>query len=96
MPKAKSKTDWERVKREDKGDAPIPYSPGDGPYNPNDPAAVNRYWDSAAVRSRGRRGPQKTPTKERITIRLSSRSWIIFAVRARAGNRGSIRALKTW
>ncbi|MGH8165474.1 MAG: BrnA antitoxin family protein [Rhodanobacteraceae bacterium] len=68
MRKAKSQTDWTRVKREAKTDAPIPHSPEENPYDPNNPAAVNRYWDSATVRPRG---PQKSPTKERITIRLS-------------------------
>jgi uncharacterized protein (DUF4415 family) len=59
------------VKREAKTDAPIAHSPEDGPYDPNDTVAVDRYWDTAIVRRRGQCGQQKSPTKERITIRLS-------------------------
>ncbi|MBT9333178.1 BrnA antitoxin family protein [Paracidobacterium acidisoli] len=71
-PKIKSQTDWERVKRESGADAPIAWEPEDGPYDPNDEAAVEAYWKAATiVRRPGQRGPQKAPTKERITIRLS-------------------------
>lgn len=74
--KTKSRTDWERVRREAKKDEPIPHSPEDGPYNPNVGAEVDTYWDKATITHKGKvlrrgRGPQKSPTKERITIRLS-------------------------
>jgi hypothetical protein len=42
-------TDWERVKREYDSDAPIPYDPEDGPYDPNDDAAVEAYWSKATI-----------------------------------------------
>jgi len=45
----KSRTDWERVKREYNSDAPIPYDPEDGPYDPNDDAAVDAYFDKATI-----------------------------------------------
>ena len=71
-PKAKSRTDWDRVKRESDANAPIPYDPEDGPYDPNNDAAVEAHWKAGTiVRRPGQRGPQKAPTKERITIRLS-------------------------
>ena len=57
------------------------------PYDPRDAAAVEAFWKDAAVvreggpkavreawaerRRRGQRGPQKAPTKEQITLRLS-------------------------
>jgi hypothetical protein len=44
-----SKTDWERVKREHDTDAPIPFDPEDGPYDPNDDAAVDAYFDKATI-----------------------------------------------
>lgn len=70
--KVRSLTDWSRVKREYDADAPIPYSPDDGPYDPNSDTAVEDYWKTASVsRGPGQRGPQKAPTKQRITIRLS-------------------------
>lgn len=70
MPKrANSRTDWTRVRRETQTDARIPYDPEDGPYDPNDEGASERWLGGAIVR-RGR-GPQKSPTKEMISIRLS-------------------------
>ena len=67
----KSQTDWEYVKRMADSDARIPYDPEDGPYDPNDEAATEAYLSAAIVRRPGQRGPQKTPTKEMISIRLS-------------------------
>lgn len=67
--KKQSKTDWTRVKREAQRNASIPYSPEDGPYDPNDPAAVRAYWDSAKITRH--RGPQKAPTKVAVTVRYS-------------------------
>ncbi len=43
------RTDWERVRREIAADAPIPYDPEDGPYDPNDDDAVQTYWDEGDV-----------------------------------------------
>ena len=48
----KSRTDWERVKREFDSDAPIPYAPNapdDGPYDPNDDAAVDAFFGKATI-----------------------------------------------
>jgi hypothetical protein len=45
----KSRTDWDRVKREYDSDAPIPYDPEDGPYDPNDDAAVDAYFNKATI-----------------------------------------------
>lgn len=71
MPQQKSRTDWERVQREAADDAPVPYDPEDGPYDPNNDEAVDQYWNKATIRYRGQRGPQKSLTKEMISIRLS-------------------------
>ena len=58
------------------GDA-IHYEPQDGPYDPND-AEDTRAWLAQAdlIRKgkdirRGKRGPQKAPTKKLISLRLS-------------------------
>jgi uncharacterized protein (DUF4415 family) len=64
-----SKTDWERVKREANGDAPVEYDPETDPYNPNDPTAVEAFWAKATVR---KRGPQKAPLKVPTTIRFDA------------------------
>jgi uncharacterized protein (DUF4415 family) len=65
-----SKTDWERVKREYDKNTPIPCDSEDDPYDPNDTAAVDAYWDRAVIVRPGR-GPQKAPTKRLISLRLS-------------------------
>jgi len=67
MPKTSAKqkvTDWERVKRDAAQDVPIAHTATDGPYDPNDAAAVSAYWQHAKVRrSRGRPAvPVKRPT----------------------------------
>jgi uncharacterized protein (DUF4415 family) len=66
-----SKTDWERVQRAYDSDEPIPYDPEDGPYDPNDEAAVKAFWDTAIITYPNKRGPQKAPTKRLVSLRLS-------------------------
>lgn len=66
-----SQTDWERVKAYREGDH-IPYEPEDGPYDPNDEAATEKWLSEAIViRGPGQRGPQKSPTKQLVSLRLS-------------------------
>ena len=76
MNKMPSETNWERVQAFQEGDA-IAYEPEDGPYDPNDAEAA-RAWLAQAdlirhgkVARRGMRGPQKAPTKVRVSLRLS-------------------------
>src|SRR6202047_4333292 len=43
------------------------------PYNAHSAQDVNRFWENATVmpaRLRGQRGPQRTPTKQMVSIRL--------------------------
>jgi uncharacterized protein (DUF4415 family) len=76
MKKTQSKTDWDRVLAYKEGD-PIAYEPGDGPYDPNDSEATRVWFEKAdlirhgKVVRRGKRGPQKTPTKKLVSLRLS-------------------------
>ena len=77
MTKTKSETDWDRVMAFKEGDA-IPYEPEDGPYDPNDADAA-RAWLAHAdlirngkVVRKGKRGPQKAPTKKLVSMRLSA------------------------
>ena len=71
-----SETDWDRVLAFRDGDA-IPYEPEDGPYDPNDPEATRAWLEKAdlirrsKVVRRGKRGPQKAPTKKLVSLRLS-------------------------
>jgi uncharacterized protein (DUF4415 family) len=76
MNKTQSKTDWERVLAHGESDA-IPYEPEDGPYDPNDEKAAQAFFAQAdlirhgKVVRRGKRGPQKAPTKKLVSLRLS-------------------------
>jgi uncharacterized protein (DUF4415 family) len=71
-----SETDWSRVLACKEEDA-IPYEPEDGPYNPNDAkAAATWLANSDGIREgkvvrRGKRGPQKAPTKKLVSLRLA-------------------------
>jgi uncharacterized protein (DUF4415 family) len=76
MKKTRSESDWDRVEQLKETDR-IPYAPEDGPYDPND-AEATRAWLAQAdlvrhgrVVRRGKRGPQKTPTKKLVSLRLS-------------------------
>jgi uncharacterized protein (DUF4415 family) len=77
MKKTQSKTDWDRVLALKEGQR-IPYEPGDGPYDPNDAKATRTFFAQAdlirhgRVVRRGKRGPQKAPTKKLVSLRLSA------------------------
>jgi uncharacterized protein (DUF4415 family) len=74
MPKTVNKptgTDWARVKREAATDAPIPYAATDGPYDPNDAAAVAAYWQSATVK-RGRGRPTVDVKRPTLNMRVDA------------------------
>jgi uncharacterized protein (DUF4415 family) len=74
--RTESKTDWDRVLAYKEGD-PIPYEPEDGPYDPNDAQAARDFFArtdlvrKGKVIRRGKRGPQKAPTKKLVSLRLS-------------------------
>lgn len=76
MKKTQSKTNWNRVLAHKEGDR-IPYEPDDGPYDPNDAEAARAWLERAdlirkgKVVRRGKRGPQKAPTKKLVSLRLS-------------------------
>lgn len=76
MNKTQSETDWERVLAHKDSDA-IPYEREDGPYDPNDEKATQAFFAQAdlirhgKVVRRGKRGPQKAPTKRLVSLRLS-------------------------
>jgi uncharacterized protein (DUF4415 family) len=76
MKKTQSETDWSRVLAFKESDR-IPYEPEDGPYDPNDAEATRAFFERAdliragKVVRRGKRGPQKAPTKKLVSLRLS-------------------------
>jgi uncharacterized protein (DUF4415 family) len=76
MNKTKSETDWDRVLACKEGDH-IPFDIEVGPYDPNDAEAARAWLVQAdlvrhgRVARRGKRGPQKAPTKKLVSLRLS-------------------------
>jgi uncharacterized protein (DUF4415 family) len=74
MPKTHTKpaaTDWKRVKREAAQDAPIAHSAADGPYDPNDAAAVAAYWQQANIK-RGRGRPAVAVKRPTLNMRVDA------------------------
>jgi hypothetical protein len=64
LPVPGSRTDWDRVRHTIATDAHIPYDPEDGPYDPNDDAAVEAYWSESIIRrANGTIVQQQTPSK---------------------------------
>jgi hypothetical protein len=57
MPASRT-SDWERIKREAAADVPITQDP-ESPYDPNDAAAVDAFWDRAFIRRQDRGGSQR-------------------------------------
>jgi uncharacterized protein (DUF4415 family) len=76
MNKTQTETDWDRVLAFKEGDR-IPYEPVDGPCDPNDAEATGDWLAQAGlirngkVVRKGKRGPQKAPTKKLVSLRLS-------------------------
>jgi uncharacterized protein (DUF4415 family) len=71
-----SETDWDQLPAYHEATV-IPYEPDDGPYDPND-AEATKAWLAGAdlivsgkVVRRGKRGPQKAPTKKLVSLRLA-------------------------
>lgn len=74
MPKTHTKpiaTDWERVKRESAQDTPIEHAATDGPYDPNDAAAVAAYWQQASIK-RGRGRPAAAVKRPTLNMRVDA------------------------
>lgn len=74
MPKTSTKlkaTDWERVKREAAQDTPIAHAAADGPYDPNDAAAVASYWQQASIK-RGRGRPAVAVKRPTLNMRVDA------------------------
>ena len=74
MPKTPTKpkaTDWERVKSEAALDAPIAHTAADGPYDPNDAAAVAAYWQQASIK-RGRGRPAAAVKRPTLNMRVDA------------------------
>ncbi len=74
MPKITLKpkgTNWKRVQREAAADAPITHAASDGPYDPNDSAAVSAYWQQATM-TRGRGRPPVAVKRPTLNMRIDA------------------------
>lgn len=76
MPKTSAKTkstttDWERVKRDAAQDAPIVHTAADGPYDPNNAAAVAAFWQQASLK-RGRGRPAVAVKRPTLNMRVDA------------------------
>lgn len=74
MPKTHHKpaaTDWERVKQEAAQEAPLAHAPADGPYDPNDAAAVSAYWQKSSIK-RGRGRPPAAVKRPSLNMRVDA------------------------
>ena len=64
-----SKTDLGKLKKRSDSEVDVT----DAPYNAHNAQDVNRFWANATVvrpRLRGERGPQRSPTKQLVSMRL--------------------------
>lgn len=98
--------DWEKLIAA----APERVDDPDCPYDPNDPAAVEAYWQDAvmvrgggypAVKAavdecRGQRGPQKSPVKISTTLRLPPEVVAYFKATGPGWQTRIGEALKEW
>lgn len=94
--KTHSKTDWPRVQREARENAPISFDPETDLYDPNDPAAVAAYFAHATVRRQGQRGPGKKPKKVLLSVRYSSEVVDCFKATGEGWQARMDDALKDW
>ncbi|SEI41750.1 hypothetical protein SAMN04244579_00320 [Azotobacter beijerinckii] len=61
---------WQRVKAEAAADEPVAHDAGDL-YDPNDPTAVDGFWDAATVRPRGEKHSQRRYKRWAIAARVA-------------------------
>lgn len=68
----------------------------DGAYDPNDPAAVERFWKGATVRRPGQRGPGKKAKKILLSVRYSPEVVEYFQSTGEGWQTRMDEALKEW
>ena len=65
-------------------------------YDPNDPAAVEAFWQEATVRRPGQRGPGKKASKVLLSVRYSPEVVEYFKSTGEGWQRRMDEALKEW
>jgi uncharacterized protein (DUF4415 family) len=66
------------------------------PYDPNDPAAVERFWKNASVRRPGQRGPGRKTKKVLLSVRYSPEVVEYFKSTGEGWQTRMDEALKEW
>lgn len=66
------------------------------PYDPNDPAAVEKFWKRGKVRRPGQRGPGKKPKKILVSVRYSPEVVEYFKSTGEGWQTRMDEALKEW
>ncbi|MCL2829858.1 MAG: BrnA antitoxin family protein [Betaproteobacteria bacterium] len=97
--------EWERIV----ANAPETVDDPDCPYDPNDAAAVEAYWShpdvivshslaefEANMAERRKRGPNKRPKKEQVSIRYSPEVLAAFRATGRGWQARMDEALQEW
>ncbi|MEY4717609.1 MAG: hypothetical protein RL563_227 [Pseudomonadota bacterium] len=98
-----SKTDWARVKRDAEQEIPIAFDPAEDPYDPNDTAAVETFWEGAQIEQGDAvigkvkvRGKGKRPTKKQVAIRYDADVLAAFKATGKGWQTRMNDALKEW
>jgi uncharacterized protein (DUF4415 family) len=68
----------------------------EAPYDPNDPAAVEKFWKSATVRRPGERGPGRKAKKVLLSVRYSPEVVEYFKSTGEGWQTRMDEALKEW
>jgi len=68
----------------------------DCPYDPNDPAAVEGFWQNATVRRPGQRGPGRKAKKILLSLRYSPEVVEYFKATGEGWQTRIDEALKEW
>ena len=66
------------------------------PYDPNDPAAVEKFWKRGTVRRPGQRGPGTRPKKILLSVRYSPEVVEFFKSTGEGWQTRMDEALKEW
>ena len=70
-PESSAGTDWQRVRREAAADAPVALDADTDLYDPNDPKAVEAFWQAATIR-RGRGRPPAAVKRPTLNMRVDA------------------------
>jgi uncharacterized protein (DUF4415 family) len=74
--KQESLSNWELARYNYNNDVPIPYDPEDDLYDPNDPEAVEAFFNAATVRDATGKIIRYPLTKETVALELTTNTFM--------------------